>query len=87
VAWDIYCLPHTASGIGIFYCHNQGFSLCAKWIIRSLKGVEAWKILIWHCISTGLPYGRKSYKGLDLQIILTTQFPINIVGSFIAKSI
>jgi len=38
-------------------------------------------------VSTGLPYGRKSWKGLNLQMILTTQVPIKIVGSFVTKSI
>lgn len=85
--WDVYCLLQSVGGMGIFYCWNHEFALCAKWIIRALEGIEAWKILIRHCISTGLPFGRKSWKDLNLQTLLTAQVPIKITGSFVVKII
>jgi len=46
VSWNVYYLPHLVEGVGIFDNQNQGFALCAKWIIRTLEGDEARKILI-----------------------------------------
>lgn len=87
VAWDVCCLPRAVEGMGMFNSHFQGFALHAKWILRALQGEEAWKILICHCLSTGLPLGKKVCKGLNLQTILTTLVPIKISGSFVVKSI
>lgn len=73
--------------MGLFNYQFQGYALCAKWILRALEGHEAWKLLVWHCILQGLPLGKKSWKGLNLQTLLTAPINIKISGSFVIKSI
>lgn len=46
VAWDFCCLPKEFGGLGLLSTQKQGLTLCAKWIIRTITGDEAWKVLV-----------------------------------------
>ena len=43
VGWDICFLPKEVGGMGMLDYKRQGISLCAKWVIRTIKGNESWR--------------------------------------------
>ncbi|XP_059064547.1 uncharacterized protein LOC131856688 [Cryptomeria japonica] len=87
VAWDFCCLPRDSGGLGLLSTQRQGIALCVKWVIHSLMGDEAWKILLRHCIQSSFPINRPAWKGIGLQTLLVMKEPVQIVGTFVAKSI
>ena len=46
VKWEWCCIPKKLGGLGMRDVKKQGISLAAKWVLKSLEGDEAWKILI-----------------------------------------
>lgn len=41
LAWEFYTLPKEYGGMGLINYKRYGVALCAKWIIRSMKGAKA----------------------------------------------
>ncbi|XP_059073690.1 uncharacterized protein LOC131874367 [Cryptomeria japonica] len=66
VTWDLCCLPRDSRGLGLLSTQRQGIALCVKWVIRTLTGDEAWKIVLRHCIQFGFPDNRPAWKGIGL---------------------
>ena len=87
VAWDYCCLPKESGGLGLLSTQKQGLALCAKWIIHAISRDEAWKILVFHCISSGFPVNKPMWKGIGFQTLRIMREPVVIQGSFVIKSI
>lgn len=66
---------------------NYGISLANKWIIKTSKGKEPWKVLIRNNIQNAFPKQARNWKFVPMYVVLFGSFPGTLAGSNVFKSI
>lgn len=87
VVWEFCCLPRESGDIGLLSTQKQGISLCTKWVIQAISSSDTWKVFLKHCISSGYPVNKITWKGIGFQTLLVMKDIVCIEGTFVSQSI